>query len=238
MNRALLVLSFVGFCSSFTSANALERLPIGNPMSETTSCAEVEASAIQWLASFVESSGRTPKYGDLLGIPRPLQKTIVPLLPAEEQAALWREHMVTFLQSTSEPARVDAALEAVQMITADLFTDSARSARESHLERVAFIWHVLVAAVGESDAAKMGQLPSWGHWAPGSSAAAVGESDSEVPLCQCNIWWPEDCGSSMSMACLDRNPDCEFRSWGCGFLWLDNCDGVCCLKRGGGYLCP
>jgi hypothetical protein len=185
--------------------------------SDESPCDSGQLAARDWLEGFIESHGRSPRYDEIVTLPRSMAEWAVLSLPAQDQHAFWQAHMHAFLATPLNRAEQDALLRASGLLTVELFERAEREGSSAVDAELRQIRGVLSAAFDEND---VGDIVALFPGGPERLPAV------ENP-CGCHTLSPDDCFAWPLWICVESYNDCEPTNHGCGEFFLYPCNGDC-----------
>lgn len=163
--------------------------------------------------------------------PPPGRLALLQLSP-QRQFDLWQAHLRSFLQLDLTDEQNDALLEAIALLTPELFvrqTEGPQASAHDHQRVIQEIEAVLSRVFSPTELAAIGS-PTLAEW----DSSEITATEDEVK-CDCHYRDLFSCGLGV---CLESNGRCEWQNSGCGFLLLSDCNGGCCAKVGNTLICP
>lgn len=168
------------------------------------------------------------------------RKALLGRLPASERAAIWRAHILAYLNS--HPSLSRQARVTLDQIAA--FTEPERFQRRSPDDLAALqrLSDTLKDEIGAEEAAVVLTMRNRADIPSVRSQVTTFlrqhfELHADDPSCDCSTesdW----CYASLCASYTEPGVNCTWQSWGCGNIFWYKCDGQCCLPLPeGGWSC-
>jgi hypothetical protein len=153
---------------------------------------------------------------ELNGLELPYRRAVFRVMEPSEQLRLWQEHLK--LQLTRDDL-TEGQLALVEWTIAEASSFFESSDREAVLEEAN---ERMVAEFSEEERYKARAIFATLGGTPAGESLAIGG-------CSCNTG-SDFCGTPTSLDedCLEGG--CDEANWGCGWLWLQDCNGECEIR--------
>lgn len=161
------------------------------------------------------------------------RRSIFAVLPPETKAAMWQDKLdeaVRYYQADETTVEIVQTLQKLQSIlSVELFTDDNEDSLAEVQQLIEEAQEVLapdelfciLRTLEDVEECLIGPASEGVPQRESAAAAAPGDCDcnSDSGDCCCH---PTLCICEVCLSSI-----CNWSSWGCGFLWLFECDGVC-----------
>jgi hypothetical protein len=212
---------------------------------ETGTCAN-ERYREQQLNEYVAQNGSYPvELSDFQGLSSSLQKSAFARLSAQEKAGLWLQNLDNFEKLHElNPKQIKLLDLLRELLRPELFyqpLDPGLKVARDELQLASSVLfspeqvRSIALRLGETAEGSRDVLPLWDITEAKQTTAFDKE---DAPDCKCNTRVTDECESITICKSHERSYTyCEPTSFGCGFFWLDYCDGECCFYVFGEWWC-